>query len=275
MKQINQKSMIVLGLALVAVLAAGMGASQGGSDVLAKLGLTPASAQEGMLDALASGNAYSAAAIKAFKALSPSARAEIVRAGLAWVKARVESADFKMAYAKMREDEKPASPEVRQSADDQLKQQKADMEKSIAETEKAMANMDAETRKSLTEAIKQMRKQMDEMEKNPEMMGMMRQGVEMQKAEDQKQFQERTKAWEENFPADPKGLIAKRIREFLKMSEDIDFAAKLVPSGDRMKFADERYEGKPSEWKMLFRAGKEATEAARAFATSWLAEIER
>jgi hypothetical protein len=42
-----------------------------------------------------------------------------------------------------------------------------------------------------------------------------------------------------------------------------------------MRFANEDYEGKPAEWKICFRAGKEATEAARAFARSWLTELEK
>jgi hypothetical protein len=259
-------------LALAALAAVLVGA-QAGSEVLARLKVSPTTAQEAMLDALSSGNAYNDAAQMAFKALAPAARAEVVRAGLAWVKANVDSADFKAAYAKLREDEKPSVPESRDSADDQIKKQKADMEKNIAEMQKNMAGLDAATRKSLEDAIKQMRKQMEEMEKNPQMMDMMRQGVEMQKAEDQKQYQERMKEWEANFPADPKLLIAKRIREFLETSRDVDFGAKLVPRGDLMVFADNRYEAKSSQWKLCFRAGQEATEAARKFAQTWLAEI--
>jgi hypothetical protein len=42
-----------------------------------------------------------------------------------------------------------------------------------------------------------------------------------------------------------------------------------------MVFADEKLEAKPAEWKLCFRAGKEATGAARAFAEGWLAELEK
>jgi hypothetical protein len=38
-------------------------------------------------------------------------------------------------------------------------------------------------------------------------------------------------------------------------------------------FADPAVEAKPSEWKMCFRAGKPATEAARAFAQKWLNDL--
>ena len=92
-------------LALALGLAAASWAIQSGSDVLAKLGLTPASAKEGSLETLMSGSAYNEAAFKAFKALPPSGRAVVVKSGLAWIKAYAESAEFKSAYAKAREAE--------------------------------------------------------------------------------------------------------------------------------------------------------------------------
>jgi hypothetical protein len=79
--------------------------------------------------------------------------------------------------------------------------------------------------------------------------------------------------WNENFPENPNVLIAKRLRAFLDTSADVDFSAKLVPSGDKMKFADAKYEQKSSEWKMCYRAGRDAVTAARAVAAAWLKEL--
>jgi len=161
------------------------------------------------------------------------------------------------------------------SADEQIKQQKADFEKEVVEMRKNMAGLDAETKKTMEESIKQMQAQMDKMATDPEQKELMRQMVEMQRAENQNQYAEELKVWEENYPADPRLLIKKRIGDFLDMSADVDFSAKLVQSGSLKRFDNEEYEGKPSEWKLCFRAGKEATEAARAFTQSWLAELEK
>jgi hypothetical protein len=38
-------------------------------------------------------------------------------------------------------------------------------------------------------------------------------------------------------------------------------------------FADPALEARPKEWKMCFRAGKPATDAARAFAQKWLNDL--
>lgn len=256
-------------------LAGGLIAVQNGSDVLAKLGLDPVSAKESVLDSLASGNVYNDMAMKAFKVLSASARGEIVRTGLNWIKAYAEATEFKEAYRKFRDGKKPEAPAARPSADEALKKQKVDFEKQIAETRKSMAALDAETRKTMEASIQQMRAQMETMEKDPQQKELMLQMTEMTRAEDKKRYEEQLKAWEEKFPAEPRALIKKRINDFLAASDDVDFSAKLLPRGDKMIFANDEYEQKPSEWKVCFRAGREATETARAFAKAWLAELEK
>ena len=250
-------------------------AAQSGSDILVKLGLEPASAKASILDSLASGNVYNDMAMKAFKVLSASARAEIVRTGLKWIRAYAETTEFKEAYRKFRDGKKPETPAVRPSADETLKKQKDDFEKQIAETRKSMAALDAETRKTMEAGIQQMRAQIEAMEKDPQQKDLMRQMTEMARAEDKKRYEEQLKAWEEKFPAEPRVLIKKRINDFQAASADVDFSAKLLPRGDKMVFANDEYEQKPPEWKVCFRAGREATEAARAFAKAWLAELEK
>ncbi len=78
-------------------------------------------------------------------------------------------------------------------------------------------------------------------------------------------------------PADARSAIAKRLREFLTLSATVDYGAKLVPcrNSQHSCFADPAYEEKPGDWKKLYRAGKEPVDAARGFATKWLAEIEK
>ena len=252
----------------------GLLAVQNGPDVLAKLKLDADAAKGSFLDSLVSGSVYNYEAMTAFKALPAPARAAIVSAGLGWIKAYAGSAEFKTAYEGFRTEKKPEMPTVRPSADDQLKQQKADFEKQVAEMRKSMAGMDAEMKKTMETTIQQMRAQMEKMEKDPQQRELMGQMFEMQRGEDKKQYDELFKEWNETFPADPRLLIKMRINEFLAASAGVDYAAKLVPRGDKMVFANEDYEQKSPEWKVCFRAGREASEAARAFAKAWLAELE-
>lgn len=277
----NNKNNFTTAFVLLAgalLLAAGIGciyAEQNENDVLAKLSLEPAGARAGVLDALSSGSVYSYEAAVAFKALPLASRAAIVRAGLDWVKAYVGTTEFKQTYLALREQNKPQPPEARPAADEQTKQMKAEMEQSIAEIRKNMAAMDAETKKAMEDSIKAMRAQMEHMENDPQQKEMMRQMAEMTIAEDKKRHEEELREWEQRYPADPRALIRKRVKDFLAMSADVDYAAKLLPRRELLVFANEDYERKPPEWKLCFRAGREATEAARAFAKAWLAELEK
>ncbi len=90
-------------------------------------------------------------------------------------------------------------------------------------------------------------------------------------------YRPNTAKWEEEYPANARTAIQKRLREFLALSATVDFGAKLVPckNSSRSCFADPTYETKPSDWKRLYRAGKQPVEAARAFATNWLRELEK
>ena len=104
----------------------------------------------------------------------------------------------------------------------------------------------------------------------------MRQATEMTAAEDKKRQEEELQEWERRYPADPRVLIKKRINDFLVMSAGVDFTAKLTPRGEQHGLCQRAItSSKPPEWKLCFRAGKEATAAARVFARDWLAELER
>lgn len=120
-----------------------------------------------------------------------------------------------------------------------------------------------------------MRDQMEQMEKDTGQRDLMHQMREMTIAEDKKRNEGELTDWERRYPADPRVLIKKRINDFLAASSGIDFTAKLLPRGDKMVFVNGEYEQKPAEWKLCFRAGKEATEAARSIAKGWLAELAR
>jgi hypothetical protein len=258
--------------ALILVAAGTAIVAQSGADVLAKLGLDKASAGENLLGALTSGYIYDSAAAKAFKALPVSARADLVRAGLAWVKAFTASPEFKAAYMKHRDGRKPRPPDPVPSAEEQIAKMKADLEAGIANMRQIAAGGDAGMKKSMEEAIKQMRAQIEAMDK-PEMKENFRLGAEMRATQNKADHENALKEWNESLPEDPGKLIANRIRQFLETSGDVDFSAELVSRGDRKIFAKEEYERKSAYWKTCFRAGKEATEAARAFAKAWLEEL--
>ena len=213
---------------------------------------------------------------KLFHAATPAVRAAFVKNALAWMKTHTESPAFKADYDKQRAAAKPTPPASKGTPDEQLAKYFADQRQSVEEMKKNVAQMPPDMQKQMQATIQQMQANVEQQAKNPQMAAMLKQGF-AQQAEQDKQTYEKDKAdYEAKFPADPKVLIAGRLHKFLDLSKDLAFDAKLVPGGNgKMKFADSQYEGKSDEWKLCYRAGKEPVEAARAFATDWLRQIEQ
>lgn len=72
---------------------------------------------------------------------------------------------------------------------------------------------------------------------------------------------------------DAKVALRKALERFLRVSEGVDFEAPLTHQERRAVFSNPAYEAKPEAWKACYRAGRSATEAARAYAKGWLTEL--
>jgi hypothetical protein len=79
--------------------------------------------------------------------------------------------------------------------------------------------------------------------------------------------------WEQDYPADVKLLIKKRLQKYLAIVSTVDFNAELKDKGSRKVFVKDEYERKSSDWKMVYRAGAEVNGVAKSFAEQWLKEL--
>ncbi len=211
---------------------------------------------------------------KLAKAATPAARTAFVRGALSWVKTYTETDAFKADYARQREAAKPVQ-QSKGTADEQMDKILAEQRKGLEEMKKSVAKMTPDMQRQMAPAIKQMEEQIERMAKDSNMKSIMKQGYEQQAAYDRKAFQDRLASYEKQYPADPRVLIAARLRQFLDATKDVAFDAKLLPAGGGlMKFADPQYESRSTYWKMCYRAGKAPVEAARAFAADWLRQLE-
>lgn len=264
------RTRVTLNLLLLLSIAGGLYAA----DILSRLGVPLADAKRSVIESLHHGFPLIAGATKPLKAAPPAVRAAMVTEALTWIKGFTQTAEFREAWAGLREANKPEEPEI-ENADDTIRQQREDMARSIEEMKKAAAAMPADQRKEMEAGIREMLATMKEMEKSAEGQKLMKDGIEAGNAGKKEDHAEKTKKWQSDYPADPRLLIARHLRAFLAASADVDFNARLVPKNGRNVFAEARYEQKPKEWKLCYRAGKESVDAARAFATSWLAELEK
>jgi len=199
-------------------------------------------------------------------------RAAIVRAVGEFARSYVKSEGFKNWYAKYREGHKPAKPDLMKSAANNRGDQIGTLRKSIADLEKARSEAPANMKDMYTQNIAAMKKMLKETEQgNPDRDRQMDKYSAQSNEEAGKEYNKKVAEWEKEYPAgDPRPLLKKRLREFLGESAGVNYNAKIIIKDGRKIFADPNYEKKNGNWKMCFRAGREATEAARSFAQAWL-----
>jgi hypothetical protein len=164
-------------------------------------------------------------------------------------------------------------PEVR-SVDEILKRQRDDFEKQILGMRGMFEEITPEQRVTLEQGFDEMRARFTQME-TPEGRAELEVAVNAQRKQMAASRDAAVAQYEKLIPRDPRVLVAQRLRQFLDVTKDMAWGATLVESGKLKKFADESLESRPAEWKMAFRAGKPATDAARAFAQKWLADLEK
>ncbi len=212
----------------------------------------------------------------------------LVKTVLTWAKDYAESEAFATRYASERKRLEPRAPIARAPVDKVLATQKTDLDYRIA-TEKRRLEMPFP--KNMTpEQVEAARKAAETRLKdyetrravfdNPQALAELRTKLETPAANERREYDTARAKWEADYPPDFRTLIAKRLHDFLSETADVDFGAKLVPCADHswMKlqcFANPNYEKKSVEWKACYRAGKPSLDAARAFATSWLGDLEK
>lgn len=242
--------------------------------VLKRLAVTEASARESIL-ANFTGRAFHVPGTS-LKSIAIGERAGIVRQMGQYTKEYTRTEAFRDAYRAYREGVKPSPPEKAKTMDELRTEQRQQLRKSIQDMEAGMKTVPTNMQDSMREMVAALQKQLKDIDdpNNPmfskEMADMLRQSGEAE----QQAYNDRLIQWEQQYPTKPDRIIAGWLEEFLTVSGDVDFGAKLVPGNSgKMKFANPDYESKPSEWKMCFRAGREAVQATRAFAQAWLAEL--
>jgi len=94
-----------------------------------------------------------------------------------------------------------------------------------------------------------------------------------QNEEDIAIYKEDLKRWEADYPTTVNKLLQQKLKQFLNLTSDIDYNAKLERRGSKMIFTDPELEAKDDFWKACFRAGKPTVEAARVYAKQWLQEL--
>lgn len=211
-----------------------------------------------------------------YKSLSGTARTALAKEIGVFAKAYTQTDDFKSKYLEMKESRKPKEPDPFQTTQAMKDQYKQQIQKSITEIEANLPNLSGDVKTAMEGAISTMKEQMKQIDDPNNLM--FSKDAENARMEyyhgQQEEYKKSLAEWQSQFPESPVNMIKDQLNHFLQVSSTVDFSAKLQKNEyGSMVFVNPDYEDKPSEWKLIYRAGKEGTDAARQVATQWLSEL--
>jgi hypothetical protein len=177
----------------------------------------------------------------------------------------------------MRESRKPEPPEKPKTMEELKVEQKKSLKEAIESMKSVKSQVSSDQQAMYDETIKMYEQQLREVDNpdnpmfNPEYDKIMQDMYKQQMAD----HDQRIKEWESEYPINsPSKMIKNWLLEFLNRTKDVDFNANTATDQyGRTVFVKQEYERKESVWKICFRAGKEATDAGRKFAQTWLNEL--
>lgn len=266
-------------ISIAVVITVSIGGRSAAQTALAQLGLTETAGRNFVLDevkrpAKDRRSPIAIAGTRAFLRLPGSARGPATTGLFAWARAYANSAAFKASYDSYRKGVVPVSrPEP--TVDEVIKKQGDEQRAGMEEMKKnlaASALPPAEQAKILAawqEAAEAA---------SPEVIEGMRKSLEAERADRSASDARLIAELEQSLPADPQRLFARRLREFLEITADVNFSAKtinLTGGSDGIEFLDRSDRKRHWIWQSAAIVGPEATAAARAAAQAWLKEVER
>ena len=204
-------------------------------------------------------------------------RAAIAKDLISYSKQLVNSETFKKQYETERNGAKPVAPDnTRPKTKEEIRKEKiAETQKAITETEAGIKKMTPEIAKSLQGVVEMFQQNLKEYkDPNSQMIELFHQGEVMNVASSLKNHEQRVKEWEKAYPADYRQFVKARLQKFISLAKTVDFNAELKIVNGKRKFVNPAYEGKPDDWKQIFRAGQEVITPAVQAAEQWIKELQ-
>ncbi len=255
---IGMKTKHVMLVAILGLL--GISAYKIGEDIIAKLGMDHANAQNYIMANFTGGfganydvesNFMSLPRLKLLANIVEGDKVGAVKELCEYIKMYCNSEEFMAVYQKKRADSKPGAEPPR---------------------------MDEAVIKGMRDMIKDLEVQLADFKKAPkenaQTIALYEPMLKEQKAtlaiyEDP--TPNKTK-WEKNYPEDPAVLVKDKLEQYLSLVATVDFNAKLTaPDKYKIKkFVNSEYESKSPQWKACYRAGKEVNTTVTTFVKAWL-----
>ncbi|MBI5441374.1 MAG: hypothetical protein HY900_09210, partial [Deltaproteobacteria bacterium] len=239
------------------------------ADVFQEYGLDRQAWADSFVNSLADATFYTPGLSAKLKSVPPGQRAAVVNALGAAAKAFVGTPEFKASYGKEYEASLPDDLRPPRSTAEIEKSMRAEMQKGLAEMEAAVKDFQGDMRKQAEAALVQVKGELKQQ------LATVGTDAARQAAEEKARYEEAKSRPPDPgaLSADPRVSLRKALKSFLDETSGVDFAAQTKTVSRTRRFERLAYESKPRAWKACYRAGREACDAARAFAAGWLGEL--
>jgi hypothetical protein len=237
-------------------------------NILSKLEIAEEDARDHIFRDFQEGNLsfpYSAA----IKKLAVGQRAAAVKEMGDYIRQYTNSPEFIKQYNETRQAAKPEGPASKQ---EKIRKRIDELKHDVEQTEKDMKGVTGDMKKLYEATLQMQRQELKALQDPKDPQHAMFTG-EMDGEMDETSYKETLKDFEKQYPATVKELVKMRLKEFLALTADMNFDAKLIDRDGHKRFADPALEAKDGLWKRCFRSGKETITAARAYAQQWLKEL--
>jgi len=244
------------------------------TDVWKQLGLTQQQGSEKIKNAFLYGYIENSI-YKNVRHLASGNKAAIARDLMAYTKTYLNGAAFKAAYAKERAASKPETLSLVPVSKEGIRKERiAELRKNIREAEESVKKMPA-LEKSAQKTIAGYEKAIKDYESpDSKMLNTFYETAVSQQQNKQQQYDKKMKAWQEDYPENPKEKVKKYLEKYLAIAPTVDFDAELTQKNNLKVFANPAYESKNHDWKRIYRGGKDVYNAMKPLAEQWLKELQ-
>lgn len=242
-------------------------------DMLTTLGITKTEANSRVASNILGGY-ISTYGVKNIKNLATANQVAIAKDLLTYTKNYVASDEFKKQYALEKENHKPEDNGAPDNPEKYKAKLIAQAKEAVKQAEEYIAKATPENKSLFKPALDAAKKNLEDVQDpNNEYLKMYADNYAILLKNYNDDMAARKREWEETYPSNVNLFVKKRLQEFLDITKDVDFAAKLKEANGKKYFVDAAYEQKDSRWKMAFRAGKDVVETSRTFVQQWINEI--
>lgn len=245
------------------------------NEFLQRLGLTEKQADQNISQGFLSGYINTRALARA-KEIPASDHPLIVTAAVKYAKRLTASLAFNEDYQKMRLLHQPGIKDLPITPDSLRQININNARKTLQAAEEGLKNTSGDLKQVMEEMVKTAKQALEEAQHpNNPYLQMYKENYPqlLQQAKDGHAAM--LKEWNEKYPEDVKDFIKKRLTEFLEETRDINFAAATAMRNGKKRFVQPEYESKGNNWKLGYRMGSNAINAARKSVREWLDDLSK